>query len=104
MKAPNEIKMGLECCAEYGNCSNGCPYNPIKDCGAALYSDALAYIQQLEFGKWELFDLLSSVWYGKCCYFKQENGTVYSRATCKYLTFDQAIDEFASTLTYAQEE
>lgn len=48
MKTPEEIKEGLECCAEYGNCSKGCPYNTIKDCGHDLYSDALAYIQQLE--------------------------------------------------------
>ena len=47
-RTPEEIKKGLECCAEYGNCSEGCPYNPIKDCGHDLYSDALAYIQQLE--------------------------------------------------------
>lgn len=25
MKTPEEIKKGLECCAEYGNCSQGCP-------------------------------------------------------------------------------
>ena len=49
MKTPDEIKKGLECCADYGNCSaQGCPYNLIKDCGHDLYSDALAYIQQLE--------------------------------------------------------
>lgn len=48
MKTPEEIKKGLECCAEYGNCSEGCPYNPNKDCGHDLYSDALAYIQRLE--------------------------------------------------------
>ena len=48
VKTPEDIKKGLECCAEDGNCSAGCPYNPIRDCGNALYSDALAYIQQLE--------------------------------------------------------
>lgn len=47
-RTPEEIKKGLECCAEYGNCSEGCPYNLIKDCGHDLYSDALALIQQLE--------------------------------------------------------
>ena len=47
-RTSDEIKEGLECCAEYGNCSKGCPYNPIKDCGHDLYSDALTYIQQLE--------------------------------------------------------
>lgn len=47
-RTPEEIKKGLECCAEDGNCSKGCPYNPIRDCGNDLYSDALAYIQRLE--------------------------------------------------------
>ena len=50
MKTIEEVKKGLECCAEYGNCSQGCPYNPIKDCGHDLYSDALTLIKQLEDG------------------------------------------------------
>ena len=68
-----------------------------------LYEDALAYIQQLEQREWELFSLLSSAWYGKGIYFMQDDGTVYNRISCEYLTFDQAIDEFATTLTKALE-
>lgn len=51
--------------------------------------------------EWDLFDLLSSAWHGKAYYFKQEDGSVYSRESCEYLTFDQAIDEFAQSLTVA---
>lgn len=65
-----------------------------------VLSDALAYIQQLEEREWELFDLLSSAWFTKACYFKQKDGTVYSRVSGEYMTFDQAIDEFARELTY----
>ena len=34
-------------------------------------------------------------------YSKQDDGTVYSRESCQYLTFDQAIDEFAHSLNDA---
>ena len=64
-----------------------------------VLSDALAYIQQLEEREWELFDLLSSAWFTKACYFHQKDGTVYSRVSGEYMTFDQAIDEFAHVLT-----
>lgn len=51
MKTPDEIKKGLECCAEAspGACGH-CPYvNDCEDFGACkLPSDALAYINQLE--------------------------------------------------------
>lgn len=48
---------------------------------------------------WYLFDLLTSAYHGKQYYFLQEDGTVYSRQSCEYISFDQAIDEFAQTLT-----
>ena len=48
---------------------------------------------------WYIFDLLSSAWYGKQCYFRQDDGTIYSRKSCKYMTFDQAIDEFAGLVS-----
>lgn len=104
MKTPDEIKKGLRHCSEDG--CKGCNYK--SDCDMAdgfsvLAYDALAYIQQLEEREWELFDLLSSVWHGKQYYFKQEDGSVYGRESCQYLTFDQAIDEFAHSLTVAPE-
>lgn len=53
MKTPEEIKKGLECCANdpYG-CNEKCPYfNSLSngvDCAAKMHADALVYIQQLE--------------------------------------------------------
>ena len=101
MKIPEEIKKGLECCASNPRCSL-CPYYNEPDC-EVLEGEALAYIRQLEDEKWNVFDLLSSAWFGKQCYFKQDDGTVYSRASGEYLSFDQALDEFAGELTFDRE-
>lgn len=98
MKSPDDIKKGLECCPV---CSKSCAYHAGIDCYAELHYDALSYIQQLEQREWDLFDLLSSAWHGKQYYSKQEDDSVYSRESCQYLTFDQAIDEFAHSLTVA---
>lgn len=99
MKTHEEIKKGLECCNK-GNCKE-CPYRESEhiDCQDQMNKDALAYIEQLEEREWDMFDLLSSVWFSKQYYFKQDDGTVYSRQSCQYLTFGQAIDEFAYELT-----
>lgn len=43
------------------------------------------------------FDLLTplcSLTHGKQMYFDQEDGTVYSRISCKYMTPDEAITEY----------
>lgn len=45
-------------------------------------------------GEWDMFELITSVWYGKQCYFVEENGVVYSRVSCKYMSVDEAIKEF----------
>ena len=49
-------------------------------------------------GEWEMFNLISSAYYGKGMYFKQDNGTVYSRYTGKYMSVDEAIREFVSLI------
>ena len=49
-------------------------------------------------GEWDMFDLISSAYYGKGMYFKQDNGTVYSRHSGKYMTVDEAIREFISLI------
>jgi len=49
-------------------------------------------------GEWEMFDLISSAYYGKGMYFKQDDGTVYSRYSCKYMSVDEAIREFVSLI------
>lgn len=49
MKKPEEVKKGLECCANSSFCDEECPY--FEECNEGLEvhaSDALAYIQQLE--------------------------------------------------------
>lgn len=47
---PDEIKKGLECCADVGRCIEACPYGEDwhPKCVIQKSRDALAYIQQLE--------------------------------------------------------
>lgn len=45
-------------------------------------------------GEWEMFELITSVYFGKQYYFRQGNGIVYSRESGKYLQEDEAIREF----------
>lgn len=103
LKTPKETKKGLECCSKSDGCPQECPYYDVPSCGGTLKLDALNYIKQLEAREWDLFDLLSSAWFGKRCYFQQDNGTVYSRVSGEYMTLDQAIDEFAGELTNERE-
>lgn len=56
------------------------------------------YKRQIDIREWELFSLLSAVWYGKDAYFRQDDGMVYSRISGEYMTFDQAVDEFVFEL------
>lgn len=43
---------------------------------------------------WEMFSLITSVWYGKQYYFMQDNGLVYSRKSHLTMTKGDALDEF----------
>lgn len=45
-------------------------------------------------GEWELFELITSTYFGKQYYFVEDNGLVYSRETHKHMTRDDAISEF----------
>ena len=109
MKTPEEIKKGLECCTRSLESSVACcecPYQigcfvnmPRK----ALLKDVHSLIQQLWAREWDLFDLISSAWFGKRCYFRQDDGNVYSRSSGEYMSFDQAIDELAHELTCERE-
>lgn len=49
-------------------------------------------------GEWEMFDLISSAYYGKEMYFKEDNLTVYSRYSHHYMSVDDAIREFISLI------
>ena len=43
---------------------------------------------------WELFELITSAYYGKMYYFRNEDGTVYSRASHENMSEDAAVREF----------
>ena len=58
----------------------------------------IAEAAEIDMREWELFSLLSAVWYGKDAYFRQNNGMVYSRISGEYMTFGQAVDEFVCEL------
>lgn len=45
-------------------------------------------------GEWDMFELITSTYYGKQYYFVQDNGTVYSRASGKCVSANDAIKEF----------
>ena len=45
-------------------------------------------------GKWEMFVSISTTYHGKQYYFLQEDGLVYSRESCQYMTREEAINEF----------
>ena len=49
-KTPDEIKKGLECCADIDANHDECPYNDMEypDCFQTLYFDNIIYIKQLE--------------------------------------------------------
>lgn len=43
---------------------------------------------------WEVFSLITSTWYGKECYFIQNDGNVYSRLSGRHMTRVEAVNEF----------
>lgn len=60
-----------------------------------VYEEADALRKAHDNGEWEMFCLITSVEYGKECYFEQDNGVVYSRRTHKYLKDrEEAYKEF----------
>lgn len=49
---------------------------------------------QYQQGEWDMFELISSAWYGKQVYFLENSGLVYSGVTRKTMQQNEAIDEF----------
>jgi hypothetical protein len=52
---------------------------------------------------WNMFELITSVYYGKQYYFLQDDGLVYSRKSHKCMTEDAAIDEFLDAISERKE-
>lgn len=51
-----------------------------------------------ERGEWSAFLWFSNAYHGKQYYFLQDDGTVYSRESGKYMSVHEAMIEFAKTL------
>ena len=49
-------------------------------------------------GRWDMFEHITSIWYGKQCYFLQDDGQVYSRMTCEYMSKEEAVNEFLTEI------
>ena len=47
---------------------------------------------------YEMFELISGVYFGKQYYFKEDNGMVYSRLSHSYMTKDKALEEFLNEI------
>lgn len=54
--------------------------------------------QAYQKGRFDCLDYLSGMDYGKQVYFLQDDGTVYSRNSCKYMSLDDAISEYGEEL------
>lgn len=47
---------------------------------------------------WRIFETITSAYYGKIMYADVGHDIVYSRYSCRYMTFDEAIVEFISLI------
>ena len=56
-------------------------------------------IEQRKMGEWDMFELITSAWYGKQCYFKEDNGLAYSRVSHKTMSVQDAINEFMKEIS-----
>ena len=55
-------------------------------------------------GRWDVLYELSCSYYGKQYYFIDGGGIVYSRDSCRYMTLDDAVDEFQKRLGWDGEQ
>lgn len=55
-------------------------------------------------GEWDMFELITSAYFGKQYYFAEENGMVYSRETHKCMTKEDAISEFLGIIVNERSE
>lgn len=62
--------------------------------GVTVREECPIYARQEEVA-FQVLERISSAYCGKQVYFWQDDGRVYSRNTCRYLTVSEAVDEFA---------
>lgn len=58
--------------------------------------DSVQSDEQQKISEWNMFLLLSSAWYGKQCYFEEDNDNeiIYSKFSGKLMSKEDAIKEF----------
>lgn len=90
--------------AHWEDCSNGIGDAPCRSCYVDDMKDEIETAQTADVveikkeGEWDMFDLISSAYYGKGMYFKEDDGKVYSRYSHEYMSVDEAIREFISLI------
>ena len=87
----------------FGNCWYVCmgqknmPRVKENDCCPSWASPTA--LDSYERGWWDMFELITSAWYGKQCYFLEDDESiVYSRNSGRYLSRAAAIDEFLNQI------
>lgn len=57
------------------------------------------YKDRFKDGQWDVFELITSTYFGKQYYFVENDGRIYSRYSQKYMSFDEAMIEFCSFIS-----
>ena len=77
-------------CLHYPACMINSEYVPTP---CRVYEDKDVYRKQID-GEWEMFNLITSTYYGKQYYFLNKDGSVYSRDSHTNMSRDEAVNEF----------
>lgn len=64
------------------------------------FNDPRKELTPYERGRWDMFENISSLEYGKQCYFLQSKNIVYSRRSGKYMNRTEAVNEFLKELEW----
>ena len=56
-------------------------------------------LRLFEQGQWDMFETITSAWYGKQAYALESDGRVWSRESGKYMSVDEAYKEFIDSIT-----
>lgn len=63
-------------------------------------TESVEYKSGYSEGSWDMFNIVTFAYFGKEYYFKQSNGTVYSRLTGNYYaSLVEALNEFSEHIT-----
>ena len=87
---------------DYLACKNRCEgtFAYSADCYIPTADEIVKITNNLDKGiimtkdSYEMFELISGVYFGKQYYFEDKNDMVYSRLSHSYMTKDDALDEF----------